>query len=275
MLITITQLCPVHLFHKPMLANPIITFFVGAIPLVAATTESFVSEMLQEINRERQRDGQTKVCLDPDLMNIAQDYADRQALYQKGDHMAGGQHPSQRAANYGEAAENLYSGYNRDGASRAEIANGALMADPPHRANIINGRYTHVGVGRASIIKDGDTFYYWVQFFARIENASCQPDDPMNGVEATKPVADTNGDTAVIIEEPISGAKEMSMVERVAGPHPGLQKIVRKRIVKKSQQPNGKRYKIINPSSGEPIADVGDVNYRQLQQPEVRKIFVV
>ena len=47
-------------------------------------------------------------------------------------------------------------------ASSIEQAHALLMESPPHRANILNPRYTHVGIG----VTEVNGFYWIVQVFA-------------------------------------------------------------------------------------------------------------
>lgn len=51
--------------------------------------------------------------------------------------------------------------------SDASTLNTAWMNSPLHRANILDGRYTKIGIGIAYGMRDGHSTTYVVQFFAK------------------------------------------------------------------------------------------------------------
>ncbi|MBV9119707.1 MAG: CAP domain-containing protein [Chloroflexi bacterium] len=63
---------------------------------------------------------------------------------------------------YITAGENLAEN-NFDAAQTVDVANTGLMNSPTHRANILNGKYTQVGIGLAG--PDSDGRFYYVQLF--------------------------------------------------------------------------------------------------------------
>lgn len=167
--------------------------------------DDFVKRMVDEINAARALRGVRPVCTSVELMNIAQDYAQRQSYYRDGSHTAGGQSPEVRAANYGEAAENCFNG-NCGSCGDAKYANDQLLKSSMHAVNIENPNYTHVGIGRAQVTStDGQPHYYWVQFFARIDNEPCNAQNPVT-VEpiAPQPVAEPlfGGSTQPLFGQP-------------------------------------------------------------------------
>lgn len=194
----------------------LITFF-GCFAVVSA--QSFVTDMLSQINKERTAEGVASVCLSPQLTKTAQTYADLQASLKQGGHYAGGQTPQDRVGNLTSVAENLFEGYQAAGSSSAVVANTELMRDAPDRANIINSDYTHVGIGRAYTEQQGQQYYYWVQFFAKMDDL-CSPSNPLGAKTAKslpEQLAPTEKSVVIrqTINETVPGGGGMERVEQV------------------------------------------------------------
>lgn len=131
-----------------------------------ASAQDFVQSMLRQVNVARRQGGLAPVCISPRLMTIAQRYASLQARTRRGGHYADGSRPEWRIP-YPVMAENLFEGFGGAGSGHARVAMGELMQDAPHRSNIMDPRFTHIGVGRASVYRAGQTYYYWVQIFVQ------------------------------------------------------------------------------------------------------------
>lgn len=134
--------------------------------LSLVSAQHFLRSMVGEINSARRRVSVRPVCISPRLTTIAQRYADLQASRRRGGHYVDGRSPESRIPYY-SMAENLFEGFGGAGSGSARMAMGELMQDVPHRHNILDPDFTHVGVGRAVVDRAGQSYYYWVQIFAR------------------------------------------------------------------------------------------------------------
>lgn len=132
-----------------------------------ATAQSYVRNMLYEINRAREYVGLPALCLSISLTRQAQDYANLQASRRQGGHYVDGYDPEERALGYRIMAENLFEGFGAAGCGSSRFAIGELMRDAPHRDNILAPEFTHVGIGRGTSFRQGRPYYYWVQIFVR------------------------------------------------------------------------------------------------------------
>ncbi|MDQ0245450.1 putative YkwD family protein [Bacillus fengqiuensis] len=132
----------------------------------AATTASNVSEFEKQVaslvNQERQKAGLQPLQLDTKLSDVAREKS--KDMMNKGyfDH----QSPTygspfdmmkQFGITYKSAGENIAKGQQ----TPQEVMN-AWMNSEGHRANILNGSFTHIGVG---FVKDAQGTTYWTQMF--------------------------------------------------------------------------------------------------------------
>jgi len=78
---------------------------------------------------------------------------------------------------YAVIAENLALG---DFLSEADLLS-AWMASPGHRANILNGNFTHLGLAVRRIVFDGEMVWLGVQVFAKPLSLCRRPNDDLRG----------------------------------------------------------------------------------------------
>lgn len=126
---------------------------------------SWQAEMLASLNAQRSAAGVGPLTACPTLEVAAQRHSADQAARSTMSHTGSdGSSPWDRMAragyrNYTAAAENVAGGQRGVGQVMS-----AWMGSSGHRANILNGAYTHVGVGQA--ISAGGRAY-WTQDFGR------------------------------------------------------------------------------------------------------------
>ncbi|WP_078409785.1 CAP domain-containing protein [Priestia abyssalis] len=132
----------------------------------AATTASNVSEFEKQVanlvNQERQKAGLQPLQLDTKLSDVAREKS--KDMMNKG--YFSHQSPTygspfdmmkQFGITYKSAGENIAKGQQ----TPQEVMN-AWMNSEGHRANILNGSFTHIGVG---FVKDAQGTTYWTQMF--------------------------------------------------------------------------------------------------------------
>lgn len=118
------------------------------------------------INQARRAEGKPDLLLDPVVTEVARAYSRRmrdEGFFGHQDPSGSGLVDRLRAAgvSFSLAGENLA---HVDGASNpAAAAHELLMSNPAHRGNILDARYTEVGIGVAQF---GDT-YWMTQIFLR------------------------------------------------------------------------------------------------------------
>lgn len=118
------------------------------------------------INQARRDDGKSPLLLDPVLTEIARAHSRRmrdEGFFSHEDPSGAGLVDRLRAAgvSFSLAGENLA---HVDGASDpAAVAHDLLMNNPAHRGNILDPRYTEVGIG---VAQSGGT-YWMTQVFLR------------------------------------------------------------------------------------------------------------
>jgi uncharacterized YkwD family protein/spore coat assembly protein SafA len=125
-------------------------------------TKSIETQVVQLTNQERAKHGLKPLTQDWELSRVARyksmDMRDKN--YFSHDSPTYGS-PFTMMKNFGisyrAAAENIAAGQT----TAQEVVN-AWMNSPGHRANILNGTYTYIGVGYA---KGGTQRYYWTQMF--------------------------------------------------------------------------------------------------------------
>ncbi len=130
---------------------------------IKQANESFISETIQLVNKEREKQGLSKLKQDKELNQIAFIKAEDMVLQKYFDHQSPtyGQ-PWDMADGFGYSyrtfGENIAYGYK---SSSAVVT--AWMNSPGHKANILNSKYTNIGVG---IAKDSSNQYYFVHMFS-------------------------------------------------------------------------------------------------------------
>ena len=114
------------------------------------------SGMLAEHNRERRRKGLAELSLDDGLHAYAQKHAERMA--------SSGRLVHSSMSNLAEAADNGNVGENIAwGQETDEQAFSSWMNSPPHRQNILTGRFRRAGFG---VKEDSRGRKYWCAVFA-------------------------------------------------------------------------------------------------------------
>lgn len=130
------------------------------------TASSVEASAFARINQSRRGDGKGELMLDPVLSEIARSYSRRmrdEGFFGHEDPSGQGLVDRLRASGitFSLAGENLA---NVGGASDpAARAHELLMGNSTHRANILDARYTEVGIG---VAQNGDT-YWMTQVFLR------------------------------------------------------------------------------------------------------------
>ena len=126
-----------------------------------STNGSYVNQVLELVNKERVSRGLSKLSLDTSVNRVAQAKAEDMANNNYFSHTS----PTygspfdmlkQFGVSYRTAGENIAKGQR----SPEAVMNGWMNSEG-HRANILNGNYTKLGVGYT--VKNGTT--YWVQMF--------------------------------------------------------------------------------------------------------------
>ncbi|WP_414635251.1 CAP domain-containing protein [Bacillus sp. NTK074B] len=147
---------------NPQVTNPAVIFPGQTINISTASKDSIEDRVTALINQERQKNGLYPLQTDGLLSMIAQYksrdmrdtgyFSHRSPTYGSPDDMLKSFHIS-----YRQASENIAAGQE----SYEEVVK-EWMTSPVHRKNILNGSYTHVGVGYA---KGGAYGTYWTQLF--------------------------------------------------------------------------------------------------------------
>lgn len=118
------------------------------------------------VNEARRGEGKPDLLLDPVLSEVARAYSRRmrdEGFFGHQDGSGKGLRDRLAAAGIGftMAGENL--AYVENASDPAAMAHQMLMGNAAHRANILEGRYTEIGIG---VAQSGDT--YWItQVFLR------------------------------------------------------------------------------------------------------------
>ncbi len=118
---------------------------------------------LTNAERKKADKGLQPLKLNPKLMDAARKHAANMAAQEKLEHDLDGKTPADRADDAGYKWRSL----SENIAARPETPKAALeswMDSPPHRANILEDKYTEIGVAVAKS-KKGDL--YWVQVFGK------------------------------------------------------------------------------------------------------------
>lgn len=139
-------------------------------PLVSARPPEAIAEIetqvWQQINQIRQRNGLSQLQNNPQLAAVARDYSRKMATAGFFSHTGpDGSTPAKRVAaagiQYDRLGENLFQSTNAP--DPVKLAVTGWMQSPGHRANILQSNYTQTGVG---IWRQGKT-YYITQLFMR------------------------------------------------------------------------------------------------------------
>jgi uncharacterized YkwD family protein len=120
-------------------------------------------KMVVLVNKERTDRGLQPLQVDMSLVKVAR---------MKSQDMITNNYFAHQSPKYGspfdmmkaEGIKYTFAGENIAGASTVDIAHNALMNSPGHRANILNDKYTHVGIG---IVKGGPYGMMFSQEFIR------------------------------------------------------------------------------------------------------------
>ena len=154
--------------HRPLQSPSGISSADGQnpeVPAFAATLALTDEEnaLLNLTNAERNRGSLTGFIADPALMQMAREHARSMASLQQLSHTIEGRSFSIRLMDSGyrsaAAGENV-----AEGQRHATEAVRDWMNSPGHRANIMNGQFTHIGVA-VSVSKSGRRYY--AQVFAK------------------------------------------------------------------------------------------------------------
>lgn len=129
----------------------------------AEESVDWAEEVLRLVNIERAKEGVGPLELDEELCAVAQLHSDDMVTRSFFSHEnPDGQDPFDRMDSYGisfmAAAENIAVGYD----SPAAVVKG-WMNSPGHRSNILNSRYSKMGIAWACSEDNG--VYYWTQCF--------------------------------------------------------------------------------------------------------------
>lgn len=134
-----------------------------------ANTDSFDFQVLQLVNAERAKSGLNPLTLNEKLDVAADRYSERMALgdfFSHSDPYDGssiGTRVAQTGYRYTSVGENLAYGQ-----TTPEAVVQAWMNSPGHRKNILNPKYTHMGLGYFYLNPDGGNIrgqHYWTQVF--------------------------------------------------------------------------------------------------------------
>src|SRR5262245_13568473 len=125
--------------------------------------------LLSLLNKTRQKEKKTALALNKVLCAVARKHSENMAKQEKMSHVLDGKGVAQRVTaadyDYRVVAENLATAQGNAGDPAPDPADihKHWMDSKNHRDNILNGRFTEVGLGRA-ISKKGN--YFYTQVFA-------------------------------------------------------------------------------------------------------------
>lgn len=200
------------------LASVMVLFVIGVITIFSAemirSARMYSSELAAVINAvlvdlantDRAAAGLDGLTFDPLLALAAQQKADDMAAKGYFAHTSpDGKQPWDWVSNVGyeyeTAGENLAVRFND-----SEQVEQAWMDSPTHRANLLNGKFTHVGIATAQGIYKGEQTVFVVQMFARPRARATEPLP-----ETTTPVLavnDTPAQERPMVSEPAPGETE-------------------------------------------------------------------
>lgn len=158
-----------------------------------------INQVLELTNAERAKAGLSPLKLNSQLVDAAQDHSSDMAYDDFFNHTGvDGSNPSDRVQDtgyqYSTVGENIAAGQR----TAAEVVE-AWMNSPGHRANILNARYTEIGIGYEFLENDtGSVRYkhYWTQVFGTPLNhnggQASNSITPAPEISDPTPVDDTN-----------------------------------------------------------------------------------
>jgi len=138
------------------------TFSIGMQPVTPLHVDAGRAASL--ISAYRAQHGLGPVHLDSRLMAAATDYAQAMGAHDRINHRMGGSLPKRVTAagyDWGAVAENLAAGY-----SSVDAAMAGWKASAGHRANLLNGQVTEIGVAAAATQKGSKYPNYWALILA-------------------------------------------------------------------------------------------------------------
>lgn len=138
-------------------------------PSTSESIESLRERMLALVNSERAKANLPGLVVQPWAESIAAEHSIRMAvaksIWHNDDYFANGR----KAMGANLLGENVAMGVSVEGAHRS------LMESPPHRQNILDPRFAHLGIG---IARGEDEMIYVTQGFARIPAVASHPTPP-------------------------------------------------------------------------------------------------
>lgn len=140
----------------------------GALAKAADYDPQVEQQMFQLVNAERVKRGIPELKWDDKLQQSARKHTQRLADNRTLSHQFSGEpnvqsRIAETGLHFSASAENVAS------ATNSEDLHVALMTSPGHRANILNPKYTAVGIG---VVYSGDTYYATQNFVRATEDVS-------------------------------------------------------------------------------------------------------
>ncbi len=131
-------------------ATPSLAASSGAVQLVQPKRlTGDEQQMLDLLNSERTKNGKRTLPIDPKLSAMARSYADEMITYGFFDHSSPISGDFRTRIDKAGIKGWTMAGENLVGAASVEYAFQLLMESESHRDNILESRYTHVGIGEA------------------------------------------------------------------------------------------------------------------------------
>lgn len=142
----------------------ILIFFMVFSLATLSFSDDYRKEIFQMVNAERTANGLPKLEIDERLNALADKKAKIMADEKNLSHTAGGYSSfsdliKENNIKYWTVGENIASGWR----TPKEVME-AWLASKGHRANILNPKFSHIGLGKAV---DSDGKIYWVQLFIK------------------------------------------------------------------------------------------------------------
>ena len=182
-------------------------------------TDQFDQEVLDLVNQARARYGQDALTLSEKLDTAADKYSEKMVEENRFSHTGSdGSSPGDRIEKAGYTDWNTWAENIAAGQQTAEEVVKGWMNSPGHRANILNSRVTHMGLGFA----EGDNVRYgnrWTQVFAAGDANPGQytpktDDNSSNPMPDPKPMPPEPAPTPT----PDSGVLDLSELQSYGGP---------------------------------------------------------
>jgi putative cell wall-binding protein len=138
----------------------------------AASTSEYASQVAALVNKSRTDRGLRALKVSTRISAIAEDWSGTMAA--TGDFKHNPRFSKQYPSGWSRAAENVAYRWTSSGQPSAGSVHQALMDSSGHRANILAKDTTHIGVGVSFVSRNGRTYVYVTENFARY--ASGNPD---------------------------------------------------------------------------------------------------